>query len=182
MTALPDTKLETHYAVHLPAPDDFDCWRERARALVQCGVPPDLVSWIDPESSGELFASGVEHLPAPDPGASPVRGNRRFVELARDAALHSDPERFALLYRLLWRLQSNTWIMEDKADLDVRRVEDLAKAVRRDSHKMHAFVRFRLVEGEEGEGGDRYVAWFEPEHHILRANAGFFVRRFAGMK
>jgi uracil-DNA glycosylase len=51
--------------------------------------------------------------------------------------------------------------------------------VRRDLHKMHAFVRFREVEDGEGK---RYVAWFEPDHHIVRATAGFFVRRFAGMR
>jgi DNA polymerase len=33
----------------------------------------------------------------------------------------------------------------------------------------------------ESEGGTRYVAWFEPDHHIVRSNAGFFVRRFANM-
>jgi DNA polymerase len=48
----------------------------------------------------------------------------------------------------------------------------MAKEVRRDMHKMHAFVRFREV---EAEGSTRYVAWFEPEHHIVRSNAGFFV-------
>ena len=73
-------------------------------------------------------------------------------------------------------------MMEDKADDDVRKIEELDKNVRRDSHKMHAFVRFRLVEADEAEGGDRYVAWFEPDHHILRANAGFFMRRFANMR
>ena len=90
-------------------------------------------------------------------------------------------ERFALLYRLLWRLQANPRMMEDKADPDVRRIEELDKNVRRDSHKMHAFVRFRLVENEETDG-EHYVAWFEPEHYILRANAGFFMRRFANMR
>lgn len=104
------------------------------------------------------------------------------MNLARNAALHSDPERFALMYRLLWRLQANPGMMEDKADDDVRKIEELDKNVRRDSHKMHAFVRFRLVEAGEAEGGDRYVAWFEPDHHILRANAGFFMRRFANMR
>jgi DNA polymerase len=44
---------------------------------------------------------------------------------------------------------------------------------------MHAFVRFRRIETEDGP---RFVAWFEPEHHILEAEAGFFVRRFAGMR
>ncbi|MDP1909758.1 MAG: UdgX family uracil-DNA binding protein, partial [Hyphomicrobium sp.] len=47
------------------------------------------------------------------------------------------------------------------------------------AHKMHAFVRFREV--EDGDGA-RFVAWFEPDHHIVRREAGFFVRRFANMR
>ncbi|MEZ5679698.1 MAG: UdgX family uracil-DNA binding protein [Erythrobacter sp.] len=182
MTALQHVKLGTYYVVHLPEADDFDFWRERARALVQCEVPPDRIAWVEPGGSGDLFAHGERRMPVPPANAKPVRANRRFVQLARNAALHSDTERFALLYRLLWRLQANPRIMEDKADLDVRRIEELDKNVRRDSHKMHAFVRFRLVESEDEEVGEHYVAWFEPEHHILRANAGFFMRRFSNMR
>ncbi len=182
MTALQHVKLGAYYVAHLPEPDDFDFWRERARALVQCEVPPDRVAWVEPGGSGDLFAHGERRIPVPPADARPVRANRRFVSLAKNAILHSDSERFALLYRLLWRLQANPRMMEDKADPDVRRVEELARNVRRDSHKMHAFVRFRLVESEDEEVGDHYVAWFEPEHHILRANAGFFMRRFANMR
>ena len=60
------------------------------------------------------------------------------------------------------------------------RIEKMAKEVRRDAHKMHAFVRFREV--PEGDGQTRFVSWFEPEHHIVRSEAGFFVRRFANMR
>lgn len=185
MTAMQNVSLGAHYVVHLPEPDDFAFWRERARQLVQCDVPPDRVSWVEPGGTGDLFAQegpsrGEKRLPVPESGARPVRASKRFLSLAKNAALHSDPQRFALLYRLLWRLQSNPRIMEDKADNDVCRIEDLDKAVRRDSHKMHAFVRFRMV--EDDEGGEHYVAWFEPDHHILRANAGFFMRRFANMR
>jgi len=179
--SLQTMKLGTYYVVELPEPDDFEFWRERARALIQCDVPPDRIAWIEPGGSGDLFAHGERRAPVPAGDAPPVRANRRFVSLAKNAALHSDPERFALLYRLLWRLQANPRMMEDKADPDVRRIEELDKNVRRDSHKMHAFVRFRLVEDEETDG-EHYVAWFEPEHHILRANAGFFMRRFANMR
>ena len=182
MTMLQAAHADSFHAVHLPTADDFDFWRDCARALIQARVPPDRISWIEPGGSGDLFAQGDHGVPAPTSGAPPVRANRRFVNLARNAALHSDPERFALLYRLLWRLQANPGMMEDKADDDVRKIEELDKNVRRDSHKMHAFVRFRLVEAGEAEGGDRYVAWFEPDHHILRANAGFFMRRFANMR
>ena len=180
MTALQNVRPHARYTVQLPRSDDFAFWRERARALIQCDVPPDKVAWVEPGGSGDLFAADGMRLPAPSADAPPVRASKRYLSLATNAALHSDPQRFALLYRLLWRLQANPRIMEDKADPDVRRVEELAKNVRRDSHKMHAFVRFRQVE-EEG-GAEHYIAWFEPEHHILRANAGFFRRRFASMR
>ena len=189
MTALQHLAAGNRYAVHLPEPDDFDLWRDRARALVQAEVPPDRVAWIEPGGAGDLFACddgpgrGALRLPAPPRNAPPVRASRRFVELAKSVVLHRDSGRFDLLYRLLWRLQRTPAIMDDKADPEVRRAEDLAKAVRRDIHKMRAFVRFRRVRSDEADASDEhYVAWFEPEHHILRANAGFFVRRFAAMR
>ncbi|MEM9500935.1 MAG: UdgX family uracil-DNA binding protein [Pseudomonadota bacterium] len=179
-----NVSVGAYYAVDLPSPDDFTFWRERARGLIQCDVPPDRVSWVEPGRTGDLFAQegpfrGERHLPLPGKDARPVRVAKRFISLARNAALHSDPERFGLLYRMLWWLQSNPRAMDDKADPDVRRIEELDKSVRRDSHKMHAFVRFREVQGEDG--GEHYVAWFEPDHHIVRANAGFFMRRFTNM-
>ncbi|MEE4154130.1 MAG: UdgX family uracil-DNA binding protein [Erythrobacter sp.] len=184
MTAMQNVSLGAHYVVHLPAPDDFAFWRERARGLIQCDVPPDRVSWVEPGGTGDLFASegpsrGERRLPVPPEDAREVRASKRFMKLARNAALHSDPARFGLLYRLLWRLQSNPRCMEDKADAQVRRLEELDKSVRRDAHKMHAFVRFR--EMRDASGAEHYVAWFEPDHHIVRANAGFFMRRFANM-
>ena len=185
MTAMQHVSLGAHYAVHLPASDDFAFWRERARGLIQCDVPPDRVSWIEPGGTGDLFAAGEpsrgdKRLPVPPADAPPVRASQRFLTIARSAALHSDPTRFGLLYQVLWRLQRNPRLMEDKADPQVRRIEELAKAVRRDAHKMHAFVRFREVSEEDGT--PHFVAWFEPDHHIVRAEAAFFMRRFANMR
>lgn len=168
------------YAITLPVPDDFELWRDHARNLVQCGVPPEQVTWSEAGTTGDLFAREEFDLPAPGAGAPWVRASRAFIELAQSAILHSDPHRLALLYRLLWRSQGNSRSIDDRADPDVKRAEDLARAVRRDIHKMRAFVRFRSVEDEDGS--ERFVAWFEPEHHILRASAGFFVRRFTQMR
>ena len=56
----------------------------------------------------------------------------------------------------------------------------MEKAVRRDLHKMKAFVRFRTV--DDGGEGPLHVAWFEPAHHIVEAVAPFFARRFAAMR
>ncbi len=102
---------------------------------------------------------------------------KAFLDIARRVVCHADPERFALLYAALTALRDRPKLFDDAADPLVRRLYDLDKGVRRDVHKMRAFVRFREVEGDEA----RFVAWFEPDHHIVRLNAGFFARRFASM-
>jgi DNA polymerase len=165
------------YAISLQDEDDFEGWREAARALAEAGVPPEQVAWQVDEASGDLFG-GSAAPPPPQPGSG-FSVPRAFLTLAETAVCHSDPERFALLYALLLRLRDRPGLIADSADRLVQRLERMAKAVRRDIHKMHAFVRFREV---EDEAGIRFVAWFEPEHHIVRAAAGFFVRRFAAMR
>lgn len=161
------------------APDDFDAWRDAARQAVMAGIAPERIVWATPGGDGDLFVGGGTALPPADAAAPRPHVSRPFIDQARKAALHADPQRFALLYRLLWRLQANPRLMEDAADPEVRKLHDLARVVRRDIHKMRAFVRFREVADGQGE---RFVAWFEPEHHILRANAAFFVNRFTAMR
>jgi DNA polymerase len=162
-------------AVMLSGPDDFDGWRAAARGLAAHVVPPEAVLWQVGDVADDLFAAAARPV-------SPATGfavPRAFLDLAGKAILHRDPERFALLYTLLVRLRSAPKLMEDAADPLIRRLEKLAKEVRRDIHKMRAFVRFREIATDDGP---RFIAWFEPEHHIVRANAGFFVDRFASMR
>jgi uracil-DNA glycosylase len=159
----------------LEAEDDFEGWRAAARALAAAGVPPPEVSWRVGDGPQDLFAGAAVTTAEAPPFAVP----RAFLTLAETVVCHSDPERFALLYSLLVRVRDKPRALEDAADPLVRRLEGMAKAVRRDIHKMHAFLRFREVATPEGP---RFVAWFEPEHHIVRAAVGFFVRRFAAMR
>jgi DNA polymerase len=161
-------------AVSLAHEEDFDGWRAAARSLALARVPPSEVTW-SVGAPQDLFGDEAV-LESPDGPAFSVP--RPFVELARSVICHNDPERFSLLYTLLLRLRAQPKAMEDRADPLVQRLERMAKEVRRDMHKMHAFVRFREV---ETDGQVRYVAWFEPDHHIVRSNAGFFVRRFNNM-
>jgi uracil-DNA glycosylase len=160
---------------YLVAEDDFDGWRDAARGLATARVPADQVVWQVGAQASDLF--GDEAVPEAAAGAFSVP--RPFVELAQSVVAHADPERFALLYRMLLRLRDEPRLITDHADPLLRRLEEMANVVRRDMHKMRAFVRFREVETEEGP---RFVAWFEPEHHIVRMNAGFFARRFANMR
>jgi DNA polymerase len=158
--------------VVLAAPDDFAGWREAARALWRAGVAPERASFRIAQDPPPLLEDGA----IPAPRLPPPRVPAAFVTLAERVAQHRDPERFGLLYRLLWRLQCERGLLEIATDADVARAEAMARSVRRDAHKLHAFLRFR----EAAEG--HFVAWFEPDHHILRAEAGFFVRRFAPMR
>ncbi|HEX8382013.1 MAG TPA: UdgX family uracil-DNA binding protein [Sphingomonas sp.] len=162
----------------LAEPDDFEGWRDAARGLAAEGVPPDAVVWQVGDVPADLFAG----TPDPPPAAAPSPGfsvPRAFLDVARTVVQARDPERFALLYAALDRLRREPKLMEDAADPLVRRLDTIAKSVRRDVHKMRAFVRFREVSDDEGS---RYVAFFEPEHHIVRGNAAFFVNRFASMR
>ncbi|MEQ1817669.1 MAG: UdgX family uracil-DNA binding protein [Terricaulis sp.] len=161
-------------SANLPRIPTFDDWRDAARNMLAVLAKPEEVVWRT-EGDTDLFMS------APTPNLRPVTPiyvPRAFIDIAGKAALHSDPQRFALLYRVLWRLQQNRALLEDAADRDVVHLNALAKAVRRDEHKMHAFVRFKEIAGADGP---RYVAWFEPQHHIVHETADFFVRRFTGM-
>ena len=156
--------------VTLSAPDDFEGWRDAARDLADAGVPATAVVWQVEGGVADLFGAEAEQ-----PAAASFPVPRAFVHLAMDVVCHSDPERFALLYAMLLRIKANRQALDDHADPLVRRLQDLAKAVRRDIHKMHAFVRFREFDG-------RFVAFFEPEHHIVRRAANFFVNRFTNMR
>src|ERR1700733_4924420 len=155
---------------------DFDGWRQAARALVLDGIAPEDVMW---SIKGEEEIVAPREKPShPHSSTETFSVSARFVELAKIAILHRDRERFAMLYRLLWRLRGHHDLLAIATDHDVSRVTAMAKAVRRDEHKMHAFVRFREI-GRERDA--HFVAWFEPEHHIVELVAPFFARRFADM-
>jgi len=155
---------------------DFDGWRKAARALVLYDVRPSDVTWAVQGSAPELFEpSATPPLEAPH---STFKVSGKFVALAQSAILHRDSERFAILYRLLWRLRSNHDLLSVATDPDVSQAAAMARAVHRDQHRMKAFVRFREIGREQKS---HYVAWFEPEHHIVEATAPFFASRFADM-
>jgi DNA polymerase len=170
-----DGSASTVRRVTLDAEDDFDGWRDAARDLAEEGVPAESIVWSTEAGPEDLFAS--EQAAAAGPSFAVPRA---FVELAKSVVCHSDPERFALLYQMLLRIRGSRDALEDEADPLVRRLGRLAKEVRRDIHKMHAFVRFREV--EQDDGSSRFIAFFEPDHNIVRAASGFFVRRFTNMR
>lgn len=84
-------------------------------------------------------------------GEHPPTSPGNFLDTASTVACHRDPGRWNLLYRILWRLQSDKKLLHIDSDPDVAQLRSLAHQVRHDLHKMHAFVRFRQIEDERGE-------------------------------
>ena len=178
--------------VELAHEADFDGFRRQARTLLQQGVPPEAVEWV--VSGGrapELFGAQDEPAVMPDvaaavvtaapPPGSTLQVPATFLRLASAVALHADRRRHTLLYRLLWRLQHEPALRHDTLDPDMAQTRLLAQAVRRDMHKMTAFVRFREVDRNADGLPTLHMAWFEPQHHIVEATAPFFMKRFAHM-
>lgn len=160
----------------LDSETDFDGWRKAARAFRASGVRPDQAAF--------RVGGGVEGLfDAPEPQEAGENAQfpvpRAFVELAQAVVLHRSEDRFDLLYRVLWRLEREPDLIRVVSDRDVADAFERAKNVSRASHKMKAFVRFRLAE----EGGDEHwISWFEPAHRVLERTAPFFARRFSTMR
>jgi DNA polymerase len=178
--------------------DNFDEWRATARQLLTARQPPEAIHWSDP-GHPQLFAPEVAKVSG-DNGQelaqAPISSDRNahrvppeFIEQAKVVACHRGPERWELLYRLLWRLvHGERSLLQISTDDDVFAFERMRKEVTRDVHKMKAFVRFRLVhendhgnERIDGQSAEAYVAWHRPDHRIVRLAAPFFARRFPAM-
>lgn len=158
--------------------EDFHDWRSTARYLITKNVSPNALRLLENDGQQVLFANAIES----DPNTTKsftfrVPGN--FISLAKSVSFHRDADRWNLLYRVLWRIRNEgRSLLEIETDKDVYRLTRMEKQVRRDAHKMKAFVRFRKIESNDEEF---YVAWHQPDHRILRRVAPFFSRRFAAM-
>jgi DNA polymerase len=161
------------YAPRLPRIGTLDAWRDAARRLAGASVPPADVDWALDDASAPFFAA-----PLPPPSGE-MTVPRAFPGLARSLVPERSGAGMTLAYTLLHRLRAEPGLLGRRADPDVARAERIAKEIRRDIHKMHAFVRFREVGDQSARR--RFAAWFEPDHRIEEPTADFFVNRFGDM-
>jgi uracil-DNA glycosylase len=106
----------------------LESWRATARKLLADGIAPEQVVWREAATQGGLFEPEVIRE-APSEAAD-FRVPRAFVELCGAAARHSDPERWRLLYSVLWRLvHGNPDFVASESDPDVLRLKRIAKSI-----------------------------------------------------
>ena len=164
--------------------DDFAAWRDASRSLLAESISPDGVRFIEPGGQPLLDLGLDAATPNGDAAAAAVATRtqsvpKSFLDLARGLSCHRDPDRFDLLYRMLWRItHGHRQLLDDHADPDRHRAHRMERQIARAVHKTKAFVRFRRIETDDGP---RYIAWHRPEHPILPLVAGFFSRRFSDM-
>lgn len=154
----------------------FEEWKDAARQCLAENIPPDHILWRHGDAQQNLFAE-----------ASPVQKQKTsfnvpkaFIDLASAALCHQDERKYALSYRILWRLlHENKNLLKMKTDHDIFQFEKMVKAVRRDAYKITAFLRFREI---NHEGTPHFIAKYEPEHYTLERVMPFFTTRFKNMR
>jgi len=150
----------TMHRVALTGETDWDGWRRATRALVLAGIPPSEVEW-------QVGGTG-DPLPSAD-GSFGVSG--ALVGMAAMAIQAREPDRFGLLYSLVWRAHGGERVLDLPDDPDTRLARRLALAVRAEAHRMRTHLRFLRTDG-------RLLGWYAPSHYVLEANAQLLARRF----
>ena len=162
--------------VRLPGIGTAKAWRDAARACLRRRLPPEDVLWRYSDAAPDLFAgpSGAPDAPGAPGAPTGVTVPAAFVAMADAVVWHRDPERFARLYALLWRVAHRPAVMGDGGDPAVARLRAMEKAVRRCQEKIREI-------GRPDAARRRFAAWFEPTHHTVEPTAPFFARRFGDM-
>lgn len=157
----------------------YDEWRKASRECLAQHIPPENVTWQTSQSNQDDLFAVTDSANAIGESQTNYRIPRSVLTLLKYALCHQAPDRFALCYRVLWRVVfENRNLIHLKTDEDVLRLNVLAKAVKRDAYKISAFLRFREV---VLDGQEHFIAWYEPEHFSLELKLDFFQTRFKNM-
>ncbi len=156
---------------------DLATWRWAARHHVFAGTRPEELTWrVQP--SALLFQSQPDAQAAfsvsEEEKQEPLRLSRRLVEQLVLAIQAHDPERFTLLYRLVFRVMHEGLDPRAHAnDPDVRRLEALSEAVVAETHLFRSNFAAYFRHG----GRDAWVS--QPTNYIVEANASYCLARVA---
>jgi uracil-DNA glycosylase family protein len=119
--------------VTLASAVDIAGFRAACRRLWAEQIEPRRVVWrTADDAEGDLFAAPVAPADGVAATPSPLHAPAGFLSLCESVIRHSDPGRFDLLYRLLWRLQHEPALRDDALDPDRVAARQMAQAVRRD--------------------------------------------------
>ncbi|QQC64462.1 UdgX family uracil-DNA binding protein [Paraburkholderia ginsengisoli] len=165
--------------------DHFAAWRAAALGALAEDLAPETIDWRVTGPPGlqqeqalfdyDATASAAATV-LPEPTAATVHVSKELAALLQDAALYREPQRWAFLYKVLWRWQQGDRAAASPADADGAQLYRMARSVRRAKHDMIAYVRFRKA-ASAARTPPEYIAWYEPEHDVLAWAAEHFAQR-----
>lgn len=149
---------------------DFATWRKASSHFVRAGALPESVVWRV-AGAGQDAVWSAEPAQNPPDAPSGLNLSRRFVGVLAQALQAHDPERFATLYRIVYRLAYAGLVLTDTTDPDLLWLRQALAAVRADT------LRFRDAFSTFTAHGDGDVLHCVPEHYILEANSHYCMER-----
>jgi DNA polymerase len=163
--------------VELASPTDVAGFRAQSTRMLAGQIAPEQIDWH--AAAMQAFASPVSSA-----DSRPGTGRRSatpivplsFMRLTELVVLHHDEDRFALLYRLLWRLVHEPKLRNGGHDADMAHAVSMAHAVRRELYKMKVSLRLRHIGSLAGE--PLQFAWHEPVHHVVEEVGSWLAKNF----
>jgi len=157
----------------------FEDWRFKAREALVRGIPPADIDFEDPNDATTLrLAFSADSAAPPNPRTPHPEPHvpAGFMNSAQNVSQHSDPTRWNLLYRLLWRLQADFNLLRIQIDPDVM-------ALRRMEHELPELAQeapLQLLKKASARVEDATATFLQPErlpsatpyipaHHTLTA-------------
>ena len=166
--------LAAHRHVELYRGADLQGFRETLRIMTWCNIPPQQIIWSTRNGLGHF---GNRPQSAYGAAGRPIILPRYVAETIELVVCHRDPEKYARLYQLVWRMQHEEKPQFEKGgDELVLILEAMKQSVQRDLRKMQDGVRFRQM--DDPVAGERFIAWYEPEHHIVERASRYFIDCF----
>lgn len=169
---------------------DYNEWKSVAFKALYNKLKPGDLNWVKEfnlENTDEqfgLFTQDSNLLNLKNPSREYIHNlinhsKFKFLkDLIKTSLYFNNNLKFDLTYQALLKFIRNPDFVHNPMDETVFKLNQINKKVGRDIHKMRAFVRFNetTIEGKEF-----FVAFYQPDHHILKANAPFFIDRFSVM-
>ncbi|WP_338332530.1 UdgX family uracil-DNA binding protein [Acetobacter sp. LMG 32666] len=152
---------------------DFATWRAASRHYVLAGVLPQSLRWRVAVTPQDIVwsAPSMDHSPAQPSQALTL--SRRFVGVLGEALQAHDPERFDVLYRIMYRLTHGELELTSRSDPDLQQLRQYVLAVRAET------LRFREAFSAFSAQRMHNVLHSAPAHYILEANARYCMERNA---
>lgn len=151
----------------------FTAWRRAARALLRQEIEPAQLEWIESEANA---ASESATGNGPD-GTLPTPAiPRELLARLKTAACFRAPDRWPLLYRILWRWTRGERHVLDLDDPDGALLAQRIQSVERETEDLLILTLFRRRD-PSSMGLPEFVGWYEPHHDLLERAAARFAAR-----